>query len=50
MFERHKELLDAVGDQVLYVGAIGAGNTAKLVHNCVTSSTRIAIAEVFTWG
>src|SRR5437870_2082127 len=47
-FDRHGEVLNAIGDQVLYVGEIGAGNTAKLVHNCASMTTRLAIAEVFT--
>lgn len=49
-FDRHGEILDAIGDQVLYVGEIGAGNTAKLVHNCASIMIRAAIAEVFTMG
>ncbi|GAA4390025.1 2-hydroxy-3-oxopropionate reductase [Tsukamurella soli] len=49
-FDRHGAVLDAIGDQVLYVGEIGAGNTAKLVHNCASITIRLAIAEVFTMG
>jgi len=49
-FERHKQLLDAIGDEVIYVGRIGAGNSAKLVHNCASMTVRMMIAEVFTLG
>jgi 3-hydroxyisobutyrate dehydrogenase len=49
-FDRHGAILDAIGDQVMYVGEIGAGNTAKLVHNCASMIIRNAIAEVFTLG
>lgn len=49
-FERHKKLLDSIGDKVLHVGPVGSGNTAKLVHNCVSLVTRIAIAEGMTLG
>ncbi|AHK34571.1 2-hydroxy-3-oxopropionate reductase [Rhodococcus opacus PD630] len=49
-FDQHKQVLDAIGDQILYVGEIGAGNTAKLVHNCASITIRRAIAEVFTMG
>lgn len=49
-FDQHKSVLDAIGDQILYVGEIGAGNTAKLVHNCASITIRLAIAEVFTMG
>jgi 3-hydroxyisobutyrate dehydrogenase len=49
-FDEHRGVLDAIGDKVLYVGEIGAGNTAKLVHNCASMIIRAAIAEVFTLG
>jgi 3-hydroxyisobutyrate dehydrogenase len=49
-FTRYRALLDAIGDQVMYVGSIGAGNCAKLVHNCASFTIRTAIAEVFTLG
>lgn len=50
VFDRHKKLLDAIGDQVLYVGPIGAGNSAKLVYNSASFILRMVIAEVFTLG
>ncbi len=50
VFTRHKPLLDAIGDQVRYVGPIGAGAVAKLVHNCASFAVRIALAEVMTLG
>jgi len=49
-FEKHKALLDSIGDRVMHVGPIGAGNTAKLAHNCVSMTIRMAIAETFTLG
>src|SRR6516225_12317085 len=33
IFNRHKPVLDAKGDQAAYIGPIGAGTIAKLVHN-----------------
>jgi len=50
VYQRHKALLDAIGDRVMHVGPIGSGNTAKLAHNCVSLTMRTAIAEVFTLG
>jgi len=50
VFKRHKPLLDAIGDQVRYVGPIGAGAVAKLVHNCASFAVRTALAEVMTLG
>ena len=49
-YERHKGLLDAIGDQAMYVGPVGAGNSAKLAHNCASFTIRMAIAEIFTLG
>lgn len=50
VFECHKPLLDAIGDEVIRVGDIGAGNVAKLVHNCASLTVRMMIAEVFSLG
>jgi 3-hydroxyisobutyrate dehydrogenase len=50
VFERHKALLDAMGDRVMYVGTIGAGSTAKIVHNLISLTTRMAIAEGMSLG
>jgi 3-hydroxyisobutyrate dehydrogenase-like beta-hydroxyacid dehydrogenase len=50
VFDRHKPLLDAIGDQARYVGPIGAGSVAKLVHNCAGYAIQCALAEVFTLG
>jgi 3-hydroxyisobutyrate dehydrogenase len=43
-------VLDAMGDQAAYIGPIGAGTIAKLVHNCTSAVMRVALAEVFTMG
>jgi 3-hydroxyisobutyrate dehydrogenase-like beta-hydroxyacid dehydrogenase len=50
VFERCKPVLDAIGDQPFYVGAIGTGSVAKLVHNCAGYIVQTALAEVFTMG
>ena len=50
LFEKYKAQLDAMGDQALYIGAIGAGSVAKLVHNCAGYAVQTALAEVFTMG
>src|SRR5262245_11459233 len=49
-FKRFKPVLDAMGDQAYYVGPIGAGAVAKLVHNCAGYAIQLALAEVFTMG
>ncbi len=50
VFTRYKPVLDAIGDQAYYVGPIGAGSIAKLVHNCAGYVIQTALAEVFTLG
>ena len=50
VFLKHKPLLDAIGDQAVHVGPIGAGSVAKLVHNCAGYAIQTALAEVFTLG
>jgi 3-hydroxyisobutyrate dehydrogenase len=50
VFQKHKPLLDAIGDQAVHVGPIGAGSVAKLVHNCAGYAIQTALAEVFTLG
>lgn len=49
-FDSHKDILDAMGDAPAYIGAIGAGSIAKLVHNCAGYAVQTALAEVFTMG
>jgi 3-hydroxyisobutyrate dehydrogenase len=50
VFDRFRAVLDAIGDQVLYIGPIGAGSVAKLVHNCAGYAMQLALVEVFTMG
>jgi 3-hydroxyisobutyrate dehydrogenase len=50
VYQRCKPALDAIGDQPYYVGPIGAGSVAKLVHNCAGYVIQTALAEVFTMG
>lgn len=50
VFDKYKKVLDAIGDQAIYIGPIGAGSVAKLVHNCAGYAIQTALAEVFTMG
>ena len=50
VFDRCKPVLDAIGDKAYYVGEIGSGSIAKLVHNCAGYIFQAAMAEVFTMG
>jgi 3-hydroxyisobutyrate dehydrogenase len=49
-FDKHKVVLDAIGDQAIYVGPVGSGTIAKLVHNCAGYAILAALAEVMTMG
>ena len=50
IFNRYKTVLDAMGDKARYVGPIGAGSVAKLVHNGAGYCIQTALAEMFTVG
>jgi len=50
VFDRCKPVLDSIGDAAYYVGPVGSGSVAKLVHNCAGYVVQCALAEVFTMG
>jgi 3-hydroxyisobutyrate dehydrogenase len=50
VFEEHKRVLDAMGDQPRYIGPIGAATIAKLVHNMSGYAIVCALAETFSLG
>jgi 3-hydroxyisobutyrate dehydrogenase len=50
VFNRHKSVLDAMGDKAAYIGPIGSATVAKLVHNMSGYAIVCALAETFTMG
>ena len=50
VYDRHKTVLDAIGDQAAYIGPIGSATVAKLVHNMAGYAIQTAMAEVFSMG
>jgi 3-hydroxyisobutyrate dehydrogenase len=50
VFEKWQPVLDMIGDAARYIGPIGAGSVAKLVHNCFGYIMTAASAEVFSMG
>jgi 3-hydroxyisobutyrate dehydrogenase-like beta-hydroxyacid dehydrogenase len=50
IYDKYKPVLDAIGDKPYYVGPIGAGSIAKLVHNCTGYILQTALAETFSMG
>lgn len=49
-FERHAAILDLIADKPRLIGGIGAGTTAKLLHNVVSAAMHAVTAEVMTVG
>ena len=49
-FNKYMPVLDTMGDAPYYVGPIGAGAVAKLVHNCSGYILQTALAETFSMG
>jgi len=49
-FRQHETVLGAIADQARYIGPIGSGTVAKLVHNCAGYAIQTALAEVMTLG
>jgi 3-hydroxyisobutyrate dehydrogenase len=49
-YDRHKAVLDAMGDRPTYIGPIGTATVAKLVHNMSGYAIACALAETFTMG
>jgi len=50
VFDRHRAVLDAIGDRAAYIGPIGSATVAKLVHNMSGYAIACALAETFTMG
>ena len=50
VYESHRAMLATMGDQPFYVGPIGSGSVAKLVHNLASQSINLAISEAMTMG
>src|SRR5258707_154391 len=49
-YDKHKPVLDAMGDKAAYIGPIGTATVAKLVHNMSGYAITCALAETFTMG
>ena len=50
VFTVHKPVLESMSDAARYIGPIGAGSVAKLVHNLSGYIIQTALAETFTMG
>jgi 3-hydroxyisobutyrate dehydrogenase len=50
VFEPIRPALRAIGDKITYIGEVGAGEVAKLVHNQIALVVQQAVAEALTLG
>jgi 3-hydroxyisobutyrate dehydrogenase len=50
VYDKYKAVLDSFSDQNRYIGPIGAGSIAKLVHNAASAAVNVVLSEVFTMG
>jgi 3-hydroxyisobutyrate dehydrogenase len=50
VFERIKPVLLGIGDKITYIGDVGAGEVAKLVHNQIALAVQQVVAEAITMG
>src|SRR5688572_24459291 len=49
-YEKHKKILDSIGDQAIHIGPVGYGTVAKLVHNCAGYAILSVVTELMTMG
>src|SRR5262249_25199268 len=50
LFEQITPVLRPIGDKITYIGAVGAGEVAKLVHNQIALVVQQVVAEGLTLG
>ena len=46
-FEKVKPVLDVQGENVFYLGPLGAGHTTKLINNFMGMTTVVAMSQAF---
>lgn len=50
VFDRHREILAAMGTDIYHVGDIGTGEVVKIVNNLMVAVTTCALAEAMVLG
>lgn len=50
IFERAKPILNLLGKNIIYTGAAGNGQVAKICNNMILGISMIAVSEAFTLG
>ena len=50
LFDQIEPVLHVIGDKITYIGEVGAGEVAKLVHNQIALVVQQVVAEAITLG
>ena len=50
VYDRYKNVLDLIGDNVMYCGQRGSGAVCKIVNNLISLSVGVILSEAFTMG
>ncbi len=50
LVEEHRDLLSAMGNNVIHCGSIGMGETVKLANNLIAAVSMAAVSEAFALG
>src|SRR5215472_8148159 len=50
VLEMHRDLLSAMGSNVIHCGPLGMGETVKLANNLLAGTSMVAVAEAFALG
>ena len=49
-YDKYKDILDLIGNQVVYCGPLGAGAVCKIVNNLIGMTLGVVLAEAFSLG
>ena len=49
-FEKHKSILELMGNEIIYCGGIGSGATCKIVNNLIGMTLNVVLAEALSIG
>jgi 3-hydroxyisobutyrate dehydrogenase-like beta-hydroxyacid dehydrogenase len=50
VYDKYLDVLRAMGEEPMHVGAVGCGVITKLAHNCANFTVQAVLAEAFTLG
>jgi 3-hydroxyisobutyrate dehydrogenase len=50
VYDKCREVLDVIGENIIHVGGVGSGNTVKLVNNLISISNVVVMSEGMVLG